>query len=1024
MQTIAHADKLNIHAEVRWRRRCALFQKLLPTPAVSSSSGRDRPYNTATETGGGGDEAVGGRERARHVGVEGGGRALPLAERPWEGLGSAAGGGTMEEAEAAVAAAAVERTRRETWKQRDVRVSSAMARKCVRRHRPAVVAAVTALLLLQTLALWSFGGLDDRDAAAAAAADKAAVARPARAAADGARDGRFGGGGGGAEAEAVAPRGPRAPLQRQQQQQQLGGVGERRGREKIDSNNENSVPKDFDSIDNSNLVHSKLYQTSKDAGKESSKSLKLFPLSWHSSEIASSRSATDVRATSNRVGDARAEEASHRDDADYVPKCEIAGKEALSALSRARSAQCKQEIADVVCLHQEGKLMPESLPRFCPIEGKPVQNIAWSDEVALGLVPPNPVRIVFVLVVHGRAIRQLTRMLKAIYHRDHYYYIHVDKRSNYLQRQVLQVAERYPNVRVTPWRMATIWGGASLLTMYLRTMKDLLDMADWAWDFFINLSATDYPIRTNDQLVAFLTKYRDKNFLKSHGRDNNRFVKKQGLDRIFYECDTHMWRLGDRKIPDGIVVDGGSDWFALNRPFVEYVMRSQGELVSELKRFYAYTLLPAESFYHTVLENSEHCGSLVDNNLRITNWNRKLGCKCQYKHIVDWCGCSPNDFKPQDFHRFQQMARPTFFARKFESAVNQEVIEQLDSYLYGSYPSGTPSIKAYWENVFDEPDGVESLSDVTLTAYHSFMRLGLQRTAMSWHNHQDDACRYEPVGHPISVHVYFHADHFQGYLVQQKAQNLGTGRLETLEAWLMPRKVFSALDMPSDPARLLNLEISTDWDPKERIFRNFGGLMGPFDEPIALQKWSRGANTTATVVWVDPTNVIAATYDILVETDADYTSYKPPLNLPLRPGVWTVKVLHQWAPVAETKFLVTPLLFNNKQPIRRDEVLQAHSGPPNNMYLEQSFQGLMGLLSVPERTDLAEEARQHAGLTGAALREWTDALVSELWSAVDTCSLGAPGCPAIQACALSNWSSLYPDPKSDLGSVKPDGRLR
>lgn len=44
---------------------------------------------------------------------------------------------------------------------------------------------------------------------------------------------------------------------------------------------------------------------------------------------------------------------------------------------------------------------------------------------------------------------------------------------------------------------------------------------------------------------------------------------------------------------------------------------------------------------------------MVDNNLRITNWNRKLGCKCQYKHIVDWCGCSPNDFKPADFHRFQ-----------------------------------------------------------------------------------------------------------------------------------------------------------------------------------------------------------------------------------------------------------------------------------------------------------------------------------------------------------------------------------
>lgn len=39
----------------------------------------------------------------------------------------------------------------------------------------------------------------------------------------------------------------------------------------------------------------------------------------------------------------------------------------------------------------------------------------------------NPVRVAFVLMVHGRAVRQLKRLLKAIYHKDHFYYIHVDK---------------------------------------------------------------------------------------------------------------------------------------------------------------------------------------------------------------------------------------------------------------------------------------------------------------------------------------------------------------------------------------------------------------------------------------------------------------------------------------------------------------------------------------------------------------------------------------------------------------------
>lgn len=69
------------------------------------------------------------------------------------------------------------------------------------------------------------------------------------------------------------------------------------------------------------------------------------------------------------------------------------------------------------------------------------------------------------------------------------------QRSNYLHREIQSLADRFPNVRVTPWRMSTIWGGASLLTMYLRSMEDLLSMSDWSWDFFINLSAADYPIR-------------------------------------------------------------------------------------------------------------------------------------------------------------------------------------------------------------------------------------------------------------------------------------------------------------------------------------------------------------------------------------------------------------------------------------------------------------------------------------------------------------------------------------------------
>lgn len=60
--------------------------------------------------------------------------------------------------------------------------------------------------------------------------------------------------------------------------------------------------------------------------------------------------------------------------------------------------------------------------------------------------------------------------------------------------------------------------------------------------------------RKNERLVEFLTANKEKNFVKSTGREIQRFIQKQGLDKTFVQCDEHMWRIGDRKLPLGIQV--------------------------------------------------------------------------------------------------------------------------------------------------------------------------------------------------------------------------------------------------------------------------------------------------------------------------------------------------------------------------------------------------------------------------------------------------------------------------------------
>lgn len=83
--------------------------------------------------------------------------------------------------------------------------------------------------------------------------------------------------------------------------------------------------------------------------------------------------------------------------------------------------------------------------------------------------------------------------------------------------------------------------------------------------------------------------------------------------------------------------------------------------------------------------------------------------------------------------------------------------------------------------------------------------------------------RYYPMGHPISIHLYFLADRFQGFLIRHHATNLAVSKLETLETWVMPKKVFKIASPPSDFGRLQFTEVSVRSHPCT---------------PLASQEWA------------------------------------------------------------------------------------------------------------------------------------------------------------------------------------------
>lgn len=992
------------------------------------------------------------------------------------------------------------------------------------------------------------------------------------------------------------------------------------------------------------------------------------------------------------------------EDLDFVPLCDIDAKEAISAIHRAKSQQCKQMIANVTCLISRGQLYPKSLPHSCPsdfIVGKSLgcydddgtarllsgysailkssnspqncisiclQNghlyagVQFGSECFCGNdVPPaavrkpdpscnmkcagdpkqpcggyykmnvyqtglskfqpqsaledegNPlsslpapavpsVRIAYLLTLNGRSTRQVHRLVRALFHRDHFFLIHVDARQDYLFRELLSLELRLPNVRLSRRRQATIWGGASLISTLLDSMQQLLD-SGWQWDFIINLSESDYPIKTNQQLVEFLSINRDKNFVKSHGRQVSRFINKQGLDKSFVECEARMWRVGDRTLPQGIVMDGGSDWLVLSRAFVSYVASpDKDELVSGLLHVFRHTLLPAESFFHTVLRNSVHCSSYIDNNLHTTNWKRSLGCRCQYRHVVDWCGCSPNDFLGSDITRLMA-TRPKqlYFARKFEPIVDQTVVNRLDEWLYGAYPTNLSGLHSYWENIYHHSDLSPPPDDALVTVATSLTRLAIRFSLKTCHrvrsnvpnNKQEqnsnndqmnrdhsshdergnkmnevendknlkkdnikkysstrgigvggnsikeneigvnDAKAKEPsfqtsqveikmkkvnsdahlnkrdisnkgdggggaenlvnvrenIGRNVKngdnngvkygmnrdsgntgnqldsgvkngnqlngdgrnrnqlerrseisfqdnnveqMFVFKHDDVYKGTVIQYKLTlteyidsandvELEEDHVLDIQTLVQPKSVFNILKTDAFSRKLKRLEVSSSYDQKEQMSRDFLHVLGPYSEPVLIHSWLSDAAYNVTYLWIDPTNVLASVTSAAVDENTTIDHVKSGLKPPLLPGEWKVKLVWNSQVYAETGFLVSPLEFLNKTPLTQTQVTFIHGGA--YPYPADTKGWLKFVEGSSRRESLERKAALNSRRVGLDLQQWIDSLVPRWYTLGESCVLSPVDislqCSShrLKSCVRTPWSSAYPDPKSAIVSI-------
>ena len=273
--------------------------------------------------------------------------------------------------------------------------------------------------------------------------------------------------------------------------------------------------------------------------------------------------------------------------------------------------------------------------------------------------------IAYLILVH-RYPNQFKRLFRAIYHSANYYLVHVDKRSGVgLQTEIQDFLSGFPNTSLLKSEN-TLWGGYSLVDAELRGIKELLKVG-LKWEFFINLSAQDFPLKSQGHIQYFLNRNIGKDFIKVVNQSKFRPDTLSRVQNYTIEFGNRILRTPfKRPYLRGVTPYIGNQWMILSRKFCEFV--SYNPEVERFKRFYRHTFIPDEGFFQSVIMNTSYKGTIVNDD----------------KRTIDWVPIGTIKLRPRNFS-FKDaeflLASKGLFARKFNEAVDGKILSILESNL-------------------------------------------------------------------------------------------------------------------------------------------------------------------------------------------------------------------------------------------------------------------------------------------------------------------------------------------------------
>ncbi|KAG9341266.1 hypothetical protein JZ751_019707 [Albula glossodonta] len=304
--------------------------------------------------------------------------------------------------------------------------------------------------------------------------------------------------------------------------------------------------------------------------------------------------------------------------------------------------------------------------------------------------------IAYSMVVHHK-VEMFERLLRAIYAPHNVYCVHVDRKSpEDFKRAVQSIISCLPNVFVASKLESVVYASWYRVQADLNCMEDLLK-SPVRWKYLLNTCGTDFPIKTNAEIVQSLKLLNGRNSMESE--ETNGY--KKGRWQYHYNVTHGVQRTALKKDPPPISTPmfSGNAYFVVTRQFVQHLF--ENEVVRSLIEWEKDTYSPDEHLWATLQRmpsvpgsnppNSKYQNSDMIAIARLVKWSYLEGdvrkgapypyCTGIHQRAVCIYGIGDLHWILRQHH---------LFANKFDPEVDDVVIRCLEAHLRYKTVYGKP----------------------------------------------------------------------------------------------------------------------------------------------------------------------------------------------------------------------------------------------------------------------------------------------------------------------------------------------